>query len=203
VRITVANVKGGVGKTTAAVLLASGLARRGRTVLIDADPKSSALRWSDQAGDLVFPVIAWPVRDLARRVSQIVGDYEHVVIDTGPEQEHLVRQALLVTDRLLVPLAPTRIEVDRLAATLMLAEEAEDVGARLDVRLLLTRVRPRTRSASLLRARLTDLDLPVLAAEVRLLECYAQAHGQPLPADLGDYQQVLGELFELDRADPR
>jgi len=203
VRITVANVKGGVCKTTTAVLLAGGLARRGRTVLIDADPKSSALRWSEQAGDLVFPVIAWPVRDLAGRVSQITGDYEHVVIDTGPEQEHLLRRALLVTDRLLIPLAPTRIEVDRLAATLTLAGEAEDLGARFDVRLLLTRVRPRTRSASLLRARLTDLDLPVLTGEVRLLECHAQAHGRPLPADLGDYQQVLRELQDLDRADPR
>jgi len=30
-----------------------------------ADPKTSALRWSEQAGDLDFPVIAWPVRDLA------------------------------------------------------------------------------------------------------------------------------------------
>jgi len=89
-----------------------GGSRSGRTVLIDADPKTSALRWSEQAGDLAFPVIAWPVRDLARRVSQITGDYEHVVIDTGPEQEHLVRQALLVTDRLLIPLAPTPIEVD-------------------------------------------------------------------------------------------
>ncbi len=111
-KITVANIKGGAGKTTTAVLLAAGLARIGRTVLIDADPRTSALRWSEQAGDLAFPVIAWPVRDLARRVSQITGDYEHVVIDTGPEQEHLVRQALLVTDRLLIPLAPTPIEVD-------------------------------------------------------------------------------------------
>lgn len=123
--------------------------------------------------------------------------------DTGPEQEHLVRQALLVTERLLLPLALTPIELDRLAATLTLAEEAEDLGAQLDVRLLLTRVRPHTRSATALRARLADLDLPVLAAEVRLLERHAQAHGQPVPTDLGDYQQVLRELHDLDRAGDR
>jgi len=48
-----------------------------------------------------------------------------------------------------------------------------------------------------------DLGMPVLAAEVRLLERYAQAHGQPVPADLGDYQHVLRELHDQDRADAR
>jgi len=50
---------GSRGKTTTAVLLAAaGLTRSGRTVLIDAGPKTSPLRWSEQAGDLAFPVIA-------------------------------------------------------------------------------------------------------------------------------------------------
>src|SRR4051794_4007238 len=35
VRIAVANLKGGVGKSTSAVHLAAGLARRGRTLLVD------------------------------------------------------------------------------------------------------------------------------------------------------------------------
>ena len=51
----------------------------------------------------------------------------------------------------------------------------------------------------MLRARLTDLGMPVLAAEVRLLERHAQAHGRPLPSDLGDYQHVLRELHDLDQ----
>jgi len=40
------------------VLLAAGLARSGRTVLNGADPKTSALRWLEQAPDRVFPVTA-------------------------------------------------------------------------------------------------------------------------------------------------
>ncbi len=55
-RVTVLNLKGGTGKTTTAVYLAGGLARNGRTLLIDADPQRSALSWSEAAGGFAFPV---------------------------------------------------------------------------------------------------------------------------------------------------
>ena len=101
----------------------------------------------------------------------------------------------MATDQLIVPLAPSAIEVDRLGATLTLAAEAEDLGASLEFRLLLTRVRSGTRSASDVRASLAGLELPMLAAEIRLLERYSQAHGQPAPENLGDYSDVLAELI--------
>ena len=42
-KITVANVKGGVGKTTTAMFLAAGLARHGRTLLVDAERQRTPL----------------------------------------------------------------------------------------------------------------------------------------------------------------
>ena len=47
--VALLNQKGGVGKTTLALHLAGAWARQGRRVtLIDADPQSSALDWSEQ-----------------------------------------------------------------------------------------------------------------------------------------------------------
>jgi chromosome partitioning protein len=44
-RIALVNQKGGVGKSTSAVYLAAGLARQGRTLLVDADPQQTVLSW--------------------------------------------------------------------------------------------------------------------------------------------------------------
>ena len=42
----VVNTKGGVGKTTTAVHLATMLSRLGETLLIDGDPQASAASWA-------------------------------------------------------------------------------------------------------------------------------------------------------------
>ena len=57
--ISILNQKGGVGKTTLAVHLATGLSRQGgRVLLIDADPQTSALDWSASREEApLFPVV--------------------------------------------------------------------------------------------------------------------------------------------------
>lgn len=197
-KLTVGNLKGGVGKTMTCVHLAVGLSRTGRTLLVDADPQaSSALDWSAVAGDTwpdALTVIPWHGADLARRVKAVAADYAHLVIDTGGENDVLLSEALLVTDELLVPVAPSLIELRRLPATFALAAKV-DVVSPVSARVMLTKVRAGTRSAIDARALLEEMGLPVMAAQVSLWESYAQAFGS-VPNDLGEYQQVLAELEE-------
>lgn len=190
-RIAVANLKGGTAKTTTAVQLAAGLALEGRTLLLDADPQGSALAWSETADGLGFAVIGLPVRDLPRRVPDLARAYEHVVIDTPPADPVIVRGALLCADEVIIPMGPTPLDLDRLSATLDLVAEVEPLNP-VELRLLLTRVRRGTRSARETRLALEELGMPLMRAEVPLLEAIGLSFGAARSS--APYLAVVAEL---------
>lgn len=195
-KICIGNLKGGVGKTTSAAHLALGLSRIGRTLLVDSDPEQpQAYEWSTTAED-------WPVerctvvqnatRDLAKRIAPMMADYEHVVIDVGPKNPALLRQAMMLTDDLIIPVAPSTGELRELPKTFELAADVDAIHP-LRAAVLLVQVRVGTRSAVEAREVLSELGMPVLVSSVRFLERYRLAFGS-VPHDLGDYELVLDEL---------
>lgn len=197
-KITVGNLKGGTAKTTSAVFMATCLGKRGRTLLVDADPQGSALDWSVNTTDWPesVTVIPWSTRDLARRVRDVAADYEHIVIDTAPQHDVIMRQALMVTDHLVVPVTPSPIELRRLQETFDLAAEIDAISA-VYARVLLCKIRSGTKTAVEARNMLNDLDLPVFEAQTHLWESYLLAWGT-VPADPGEYNDILAELEATD-----
>lgn len=192
-RLTVANLKGGVGKTTTAVHFASALAEHGRTLLVDADPHRSALSWSERVGEAFpSPVVALPVRDLHRRLPLLAADFDHVVVDTPPNDDAITRSAILAADLVVVPLAPTTMDLDRLVETLQLVADIEAIHP-LRIHVLITRARFGTRLARDLRIILDEMNAPLLDAQIPLREGYAASFGA-LPAPHVDYTAVLEEI---------
>lgn len=197
--LTLGNKKGGVGKSTSAVYLACLLAKEGRTLIVDADAQGSILSWSEEAGD-GFPaaVVQWPTRDLAKRVQQVAEDYQHIVIDTGrsasASEDPILRQALTVSDHLLVPFAPSLMDVRELGRVLQMVDDLAAVHP-VKVHLLLTKVRAGTASAREARIGLTADGLPLLRAQIGLRESYANVWGGVVE-DFAEYQAVLDEILE-------
>jgi len=193
--IALANLKPGTGKTTSAIWLAHVFAEAGNSVLlVDADPSGSALEWSDLAAmdprlappQAAFPfrIVALPSRELHRRLPDIAQADDVVIIDTPQLEDHaaIARSALRYADEILIPCAPSPIEINRTTPVrdeITEIEAARDRPARSAV--LLNRCIARAHSTADARQALQDLGYDVLATAVPRLEAYAQSFGMPIP----------------------
>lgn len=195
--LTVCNLKGGTGKTTTAVHLAHAYAARGAAVLlIDADPQGSALRWSEYA-EWDLPTVGLPVKTLHSRLGGIVpSGTDVVVIDTPPLDEHsgIVYSALRVADDILVTMAPTMMEFERLADVWAAIEEVEPLRlSPASAAVLLNRTVPNARSTGQFRGLIEESEHRVLRTTIARRERIAQAFGSAV-SDLGDYAAIIEEL---------
>ena len=194
IRLALANLKPGTGKTTSAVWLAHVFAEAGkRVLLVDADPSGSALEWSDLAAmypglppQAAFPfrIVALPSRELHRRVPEIAQPDDVVIIDAPQLEDHvgIARSALRYADEILIPCAPSPIEINR---TSPMRDEIDEVWAGRDrpvrAAVLLNRCITRAHSVGDAREALQSLGYDVLDTSVPRLEVYAQSFGMPIP----------------------
>lgn len=111
--VALLNQKGGVGKTTLAVHIATALTLRGRRVLlVDADPQGSALAWSaSRADDSIVAVVGLPTKTLHREIQMHVPNYDDIVIDGPPRVNELARSAIIAADIVLIPVQPSPYDV--------------------------------------------------------------------------------------------
>lgn len=118
--IVVANLKGGVGKTTTAVYLSAVAVSRNHSpvVLIDADRQASSAEWLEERPiDGVTMIEAPSERTLVRAMARHEGTG---VVDTPPGDERLVQTAIGAADAVVIPTRAGGVEFARVAVTLQM-----------------------------------------------------------------------------------
>ncbi|HYB17538.1 MAG TPA: AAA family ATPase [Streptosporangiaceae bacterium] len=213
--LALANLKPGTGKTTSAVWLAHVFAQAGNSVLlVDADPSGSALEWSDlaamypglapQRAAFPFRIVALPSRELHRRLPEIARDDDVVIVDTPQIEDHasIARSALRYVDEIVIPCAPSPIEINRTTPVRDEIAEIREIRDRpVRSAVLLNRCVARAHSTADAREALIDLGYDVLATVVPRLEIYAQSFGMPIKqAGCEVWRQVARDL--IDRCAP-
>ncbi|MCO8049022.1 MULTISPECIES: AAA family ATPase [Acinetobacter] len=139
--ICVANRKGGVGKTTLATNLAVALNNKGKSILIDADEQQSAFKWANQRDDIECITIH---SDLLEKLEQLDKEYEYILIDVAGRDSTIFREALLVSDTLIVPTQPSLLDLQVLDYMQEKVKTAKQTNENLKAYVLINRAAVRT-----------------------------------------------------------
>ena len=179
--ISVLNQKGGVGKTTLTVHLATALARAGeRVLLVDADPQGSALDWSAaREGAALFPVAGLPKASLHKELPALAANYTVVLIDGPPRVYDVARSAIMASDLVLIPVQPSPYDVWAAKEIVDLLAEASVFKPSLRSAFVINRKIVNTAIGRDVADALAEYPLPVLAASVgqRVLFAESAARG--------------------------
>ena len=174
--IAVVGNKGGAGKTTLSINIASGMQRRFPTVLLDADPQRSSFQWREIAerDDLVDVVDA--VEDVVGTVREYRERYECVMIDCPPSvQSEQTRQALTCSDIAVIPVLPSPLD---LWATVHVEQELEwarSVNPGIKALVVVNQLESRTLLSRLMREALAEIALPVAKTAITRRMAYRNA----------------------------
>ena len=194
------NTKGGVGKTTVAVHLAVMLARQGRTLLIDGDPQASAASWAAWRREKPEYGPSPTTTCLAGKAifaegKPLAQGFEHAVVDAGGRDSVGLRSALLLAQRAIVPVGASQLDAAALTDLMTVVELARDYNPELHVRILLTRVDPRTKDAADMLAFLKEQKLDVLNAVICERVAFRRAIGEGATVhELGKDQTAIAEM---------
>jgi len=195
--LTVTGYKGGVGKSTTAIHIATYLSEKGHTILIDGDPNRSTMGWSKR-GDTRLP---FSVVD-ERQAMKSVGDADYLIMDTPARPNTDDMQELAKGCDLLI--LPTQPDVLSLEPMLMTARDLENAKYRV---LVTIAPPPPNRDGEIMLNDLKEGDIPIFETIVRRTIGFAKAalNGVPI-RDLKekrfqdawkDYEHVGDEVMEL------
>ena len=187
--LSLVSKKGGVGKSTSALGIASAWHQNNRDVcIVDYDPDATLYKLSQKI-DLGLPVIVGDAQNVHKQLKNL--NHKYVVVDTQPQSEAIISRVAGISDEVLTPLAPSGFDLDRLQDTVAIVEEVEAMRDKPLLSVLITKYRSGVNRSDEVIALLESQELPVLKSKIRLLDRYA-AYGRMDYTD--EYKTVLEEL---------
>lgn len=201
--ITVAQQKGGAGKSMIAANLAAAMAVDRRVCLLDIDPQRSLKRWHDIRLRHGKPLAALSFSDvsgwrLGRELERLLASHDAIIVDTPPQVDTEAKLAIRSAHLVLVPLQPNPPDLWAAESTVQLAKTEKRT-----TRLVLNRAPAASKLRSLVEREAATAGYAVLAATLGNRAGFANAFAQGLGVTEASpksqaAQEVLALLREIE-----
>ena len=195
---SVANLKGGVGKSTTTINLATAAQKSGiQTWIIDVDPdQQAAAKWSDSRTTIHPPVLSAVYSRLPQSIAEAErGGAELIFIDTAAFEQKILAASIQVANLILIPCRPTAQDVQYLTATTDIVAADQKPAA-----IVLNQVEPRLPETDQARSLITKLGLALAPMSLSKAVAYQRAIAAGLGVTefepTGKASQEIASLFE-------
>lgn len=151
--ISFASSKGGAGKSTSAVLLASELASRGASVtIIDADPNQPVSRWSRKPGrpEKLTIISAVTEETLIDAIDDAARKATFVIVDLEGTASLMVAQAVSRADLVIIPTKGSELDaIEAIKVIKFIGRQEKAFNKRIPFAVLFTQTNPAVRPRTL------------------------------------------------------
>lgn len=169
--ISFLNGKGGVGKTTTSINIATSLARKGhKVVMVDTDPQGSISNWYDES-KCQFDLAEASSEKEVYTVRKHLKDYDYVVIDGAAAITAISSAAVMVSDLVLIPVTPSPLDFAACGAILAVVEARKNLKPVI-VRFVITKKVASTRMLEVLKASIDETGVPALKTATAQRQAY-------------------------------
>lgn len=203
--IVISNPKGGTGKSTTALVLATTLARHGASVCaFDCDPNRHLVAWKDGPTQSKVEVVGQAeTSNVARMLKTAASQFQFVVADMEGTASMMMASAILAADLVLIPMQGSAMDASQARRAISLIEDqASAVGPR-PYRVLFTRTKPgfATRDERVIRDTLVASGVPMLKTDLAERAAYRSVFTFRQSLEELDPQAVNGLDKAIENAD--
>lgn len=199
--------KGGAGKTTSALVLASQLSRSAEVTVIDADPNHPIATWATGANvpPTLHVVSDADEENIMEKIEEAAARTPFVIVDLEGTASKIVVMAVSQADFVIVPTQGSQLDAEQAGRAFRVIQQQEKIVRRtqpsykLPYSVLLTRTNSaiRTRTLAHIEKGLVDAGIPVFETELNEREAFRAMFSfrQPLehlrPSDVANLDKAI------------
>lgn len=200
--IALAQLKGGVGKSTLTTQLAGYFSQFLRVGVIDADmPQGTSSHWLHLRGDNKIALRQIDsANQLSHSVEQLDGDCDVILIDLPPRSMKFLRETIAFCDVLLMPVSASSADIWALEQLIELIGEAKKINNRLSMRLVWNRLRHGRLTDELLEHTASRIGTKEFSSVITQRNAYVECLGRGLYAEEWTDNKAKSECRALLKA---